>query len=393
MTGKAAKKMVIQLLESAGIQVNGNRPWDIRVHNDAFYGRVLLEKDLGLGESYMEGWWDSERLDVFFDRVLRARVEKKIKSNYRAIFKLAFLKMVNQQTKKRALEVGRKHYDLGNMLFKCMLDSRMNYTCGYWKNAENLEQAQFNKLELTCQKLLLKPGMRLLDIGCGWGALAKHAAEKYGVEVVGITISEEQCAFAKERCKGLPVDIRFQDYRDMDEKFDRIVSLGMFEHVGHLNYHTYMKVVHQTLAEDGLFLLHTIGANHSNVTANAWINKYIFPNGMLPSAVQIAKAYEAFFVMEDWHNFGADYDKTLMAWQDNFTQHWEELKKYYDERFYRMWNYYLLSCAGGFRARDMQLWQIVFSKQGVAGGYQAPQKIFFESQNHSCYPKRSEVEG
>lgn len=375
-----ALALATELLHSAQIEINGHHPWDIQVHHDDFFPRVFREGALGLGEAYMDGWWDCAELDQFFERVLRANLDEKIKSNKRLLFKTLFLKFFNRQNKNRALEVGKKHYDLGNDFFKKMLDSRMNYTCGFWQNVDNLDDAQINKLELTCQKLQLKPGMHLLDIGCGWGALAKYAATNFGVKVVGVTISKEQCDYAKENCKNLPVEIRFQDYRDVGEKFDRVVSLGMFEHVGHLNYRTYMQIAHQCLKDDGLFLLHTIGANKTLVSANEWIDKYIFPNGMLPSITQIGKAYENLFVMEDWHNFGADYDKTLMAWHTNFNSSWDYLKKDLDERFHRLWNYYLLSSAGGFRARGMQLWQIVFSKNGLAGGYQAPHRVFENKQ-------------
>lgn len=371
MTRTVYKKLIQQLLQSAGIQLNGRNSWDIQIHNDDFYRRVIKQGSLGLGESYMDHWWDCERLDQFFERALRANLQEKIKGDFGLALKFAFLKLINLQTKKRAFEVGQKHYDLSNELFKLMLDSRMNYTCGYWKHANTLEEAQQNKLELTCRKLMLKPGMRLLDIGCGFGALAKYAAENFGVEVVGITVSKEQYHFAKQSCANLPIDIRFQDYRDLNknEKFDRIASLGMFEHVGYLNYRTYMQIAHRCLAEDGLFLLHTIGDNVSDKTGDSWIAKYIFPNGMLPSVAQIANASEELFVMEDWHNFGVYYDKTLMAWHANFNQHWQQLEKSYDDRFYRMWNYYLLSCAGAFRARQIQLWQIVFSKRGISSGY------------------------
>ncbi|MDH7528362.1 MAG: cyclopropane fatty acyl phospholipid synthase, partial [Ignavibacteria bacterium] len=250
-----------------------------------------------------------------------------------------------------------------------MLDKRMNYSCAYWKDATNLDEAQENKLELICKKLYLKPGMRVLDIGCGWGAFAKYAAEKYGVEVVGITVSKEQLKLAKELCDGLPVEIRLQDYREVNEKFDRIVSIGMFEHVGYKNYREYFKIAAKNLKDDGIFLLHTIGSNISTKSTDAWTHKYIFPNGMLPSLAQISKTVENLFVIEDVHNFGADYDKTLMAWYNNFKNNWHKLKDKYGERFYRMWEYFLLSCAGAFRARKNQLWQIVLSKKGILGGY------------------------
>lgn len=371
-----AQNFIMDCMESCGINPNGSNPWDIQIHNENFYNRVFKHGSVGLGESYMDQWWDCQHIDQFMDRVIRADIENKIKSNKLLMFKLMLLKFINIQTKDKSLEVGRVHYDLGNDLFQAMLDSRMNYTCGFWHNARNLEDAQLAKLELSCQKLMLKPGMSVLDIGCGFGTLAKYAAENYGVNVVGITISEKQREYAMKNCAGLPIEIRFQDYRDVNEKFDRIVSLGMFEHVGHLNYSTYMKIVNQNLKDDeGIFLLHTIGNNISYVASDPWIAKYIFPNGMIPSISQIAKAHEGLFVMEDWHNFGADYDKTLMAWHVNFENKWHDLKNHYDHRFYRMWRYYLLVCAATFRARCNQLWQIVFSKKGIMGGYQAPRLV------------------
>src|SRR3990167_784959 len=360
------------LLQSAGIQINGNQPWDIQIHNKAFYQRVMREGALGLGEAYMDKWWDCQELDHFFERILRAGLDSKVGQPLHAFLKNWLVKIINFQSKIRAKEVGKKHYDLGNTLFKAMLDKRMIYSCGYWKTAHHLEEAQQAKLELICQKLQLNPQLRLLDIGCGWGGLAKYAAENYGVSVMGVTISQQQYEYAKEYCKGWPIEIRLQDYRELQDKFDRIVSVGMFEHVGHPNYDAFMQTAYRNLTEDGLFLLHTIGVNMTNVFANDWIIKYIFPHGMLPSIAQIAKATEKLFVMEDWHNFGTYYDNTLMSWYENFTRHWEELKSTFDERFYRMWTYYLLSCAGSFRARSIQLWQIVFSKHGIIGGYTAP---------------------
>jgi len=369
MNDSSIKALTSTLLSQAGITLNGSNPWDIQVHNDNFFARVIKQGSLGLGESYMEKWWSCKRLDAFFERVIRAKLEDKIKASFSLILKVLFAKLFNQQSKRRAFIVGKHHYDLGNDLYQKMLDSRMVYSCGYWKNATDLEQAQYNKLDLSCKKLKLKPGIRVLDIGCGWGSFAKFAAENYDVEVTGITISKQQGNYAKALCKGLPVQIHLCDYRELDETFDRVVSIGMFEHVGHHNYKTYMEVVNKCLKNQGLFLLHTIGINKSRPTNDEWIAKYIFPNGVLPSIAQIAKASEDFFVMEDWHSFGPDYDKTLLAWHQNFNQHWSELESKYDDTFFRMWNYYLLSCAGSFRARHTQLWQAVFSKGGVKGGY------------------------
>jgi len=370
MKNSNLKRTVKNLLDIAGVSINGENSWDIQVHEDRTYQRILAEGSLGLGESYMDGWWDCEKLDGFFYRILKADLSNKVKGKG-VLWDWVKAKFVNMQDKIRAFEVGEKHYDVGDELYRHMLGKRMVYTCGYWKDVNTLDEAQESKLELTCRKIGLEPGMKILDIGCGWGSFAKYAAEEHGAEVVGITISKNQVELGNELCQGLPVEIRLQDYRDVTEKFDRIVSLGMFEHVGPKNYRTYMEKVHDCLNDDGLFLLHTIGANNSKETTNKWVSKYIFPNGVLPTAKQITSASEELFVLEDWHNFRADYDKTLMAWYDNFDEGWEEIKGNYNERFKRMWDYYLLGYVGLFRAGKSQLWQIVFSKGGVEGGYES----------------------
>jgi cyclopropane-fatty-acyl-phospholipid synthase len=363
------KKFVEKKLQEADIKINGSRPWDIQVHNEKFYGRVIKDGSLGLGEAYMEGWIDCQQLDEMIFRLLQSNVGRENISPMQKLWLSLLSFLHNKQSMRKALEVGETHYDLGNELFECMLDKRMTYSCGYWKNARNLDDAQEAKMDLVCKKLGIKSGDRVLDIGCGWGSFAKFAAEKVGAHVVGITISQEQCDLAKEQCKGLPVEIRFQDYREINEPFDYIVSIGQMEHVGYKNYRTYMNTVQRCLKERGLFLLHTIGGNLSSHSGEPWLDKYIFPNGMIPSVAQIAEASEGVFIMEDWHNFGAYYDKTLMAWFENFSHNWHRLKEIYSDRFYRMWTFYLLSCAGTFRSRDLQLWQIVFSKCGIPGGY------------------------
>lgn len=364
-------RIVSELLGRAGIEINGSQPGDIRVNNPQFFKRVLQEGSLGLGESYMDGWWDCERLDLFFTRVLRAGLEKQLPHHFKDTLRILGARVFNLQSRKRAWMVGKEHYDLGNDLFTRMLDPAMQYSCGYWKTADNLVDAQQAKLKLICDKLALEPGMTLLDIGCGWGGLAEYAARHYGVSVHGVTISAEQQKMAQERCQGLDVNIRLQDYRDLDEQFDRIVSVGMFEHVGPKNYATYFEVVDRNLKPDGLFLLHTIGSRTTSNSVDPWINKYIFPNGCLPSVRHIANAAEKHFVMEDWHNFGPDYDKTLMAWYARFQAAWPEIADNYSERFRRMFTYYLNACAGAFRARDIQLWQVVFSR-GVEHGLRVP---------------------
>ncbi len=362
------KKTACKVLASANIQINGPHPWDIQIHNENFYENVITKGSLGLGESYMAGWWDCERLDEFFYRVLFKKLDRTVIPLIDSL-KILKARLINMGRRSQAFEIGKRHYDIGNRLYRRMLDRSMIYSCGYWKNAVDLDQAQEHKLDLICRKLNLKPGMKLLDIGCGWGGTACYAAKKYGVKVHGITVSEQQAILAREMCQGLPVEILLQDYRSLEGTYDRIVSVGMIEHVGVKNYAVFFKVARDHLTEDGLFLLHTIGSNTSEINVDAWIERYIFPNSMLPSGKQLFEASEAHFVMEDWHNFGADYDKTLMSWYSNFKNNWQALKKYYDEGFYRMWKYYLLACAGCFRARQIQLWQIVFSPNGIPGGY------------------------
>lgn len=370
MNSDKYKSLVKELLSVAGIEINGSNPWDIQVHDERIYKRLVTEVELGLGESYMDNWWDVQNLDEMIYKIIKADLQNKVKRNLKIAFQLAGFYIINMQARRRAFIIGERHYDLGNDLFQNMLDRRMNYSCAYWKNAANLDEAQENKLELICKKLYLKPGMRVLDIGCGWGAFGKYAAEKYNVKTVGLTVSKEQVSLGKELCKDLPVEFRLQDYREINDKFDRIVSVGMIEHVGHRNYRNYFNIAKKNLVDDGLFLLHTIGEVRSVKNTDAWTHKYIFPNGMLPSIGQLAKSVEGLFVIEDLHNLGAYYDTTLIAWFNNFKSNWDKIKNQYSERFYRMWKYFLLSSAGAFRARNKnQLWQLVLSKKGVSGGY------------------------
>ena len=364
-----AEKKGREILALAGVGVDGEQPWDLQVNDKAFYRRIFGQGSLALGETYMDGLWECEQIDVFICKVIRAGLEEKI-SVLSLLWPVLWSKMVNLQSKSRAFNIGKHHYDIGNELFKLMLDETMAYTCGYWRHADNLHDAQIAKMDLVCRKIGLKPGMRVLDIGCGWGSFAKYAAKNYGVKVVGVTVSQEQIDLGRELCSGLDVDLRYQDYRDVDERFDRVISIGMFEAVGPKNYRTYMQTVERCLEDDGLFLLHTIGTNTPDLQADPWTLKYIFPGGYLPLAKQIDVAAQGIFIMEDWHNFGVDYDPTIMAWAANVKAKREQIEALgYDNRFFRMWWYWLLSAAGSARARRNQLWQMVYSKKGLEGGY------------------------
>ncbi len=372
-----AEKYIRNILEKAGIQLNGNRPFDPRIMNPLFYKQnFFVRPTLKLGESYVQGWWDCDQLDEFFLK-LNLHYEEKGSSYLSNFFSFLNNKIFNLQSKSRSTKVAKAHYNLGNDLYRAMLGDSMAYTCAYWKNAASLDQAQYNKFDLVCRKIKIQPTDHILDLGCGWGSFAKFAAENYGCKVVGVNISSEQVRYARESCTHLPVTFHLCDYRDVQVYnpdrilFDKVVSIGLCEHIGPRNYRHFLDIAKTQLKEEGLFLLHTIGKNVSNYSVDPWINKYIFPNGILPSLSQLSSAMEGIFVLEDLHNFGADYDKTLMAWYHNFIQSWPQLSAAYGNAFYRLWNYYLLSCAGAFRARGMQLWQMVLSPKGVLGGYES----------------------
>lgn len=376
MSQQRFQQRVGDLLAEADVRVGGERPWDVQVHDPHFFARVLGQGSLGLGESYVDGWWDAESLDGFLFHLLAAGLDQRV-HGAGEIWDALRARLLNLQSRGRSREVGERHYDLGNDLYAAMLGQRLVYSCGYWTQADGrvldgLDAAQEAKLDLVCRKLRLRPGMRVLDIGCGWGEALKFAAERHGINGVGITISKQQADYARELCAGLPIEIRLQDYRELDEKFDAAFSIGMFEHVGVKNYRGYMEVARRCLTMEGLFLLHCIGSNRSVNHTDPWIGRYIFPNSMLPSAAQIAQAVEGLFVIEDWHNFGPDYDRTLRAWRDNVERAWTSLPARYDQRFRRMWRFYLASAMATFRTRSSQLWQLVLSVGGVQDGYVAP---------------------
>ena len=366
-----SRDLLVRALEEADIRVNGTRPWDLVVHNEDLFDRVVRDGTLGAGEAYMEGWWDCEALDVMFCKAIRAHIERRLSHSLPVLFIALRQHVFNMQSKTRSVEVARKHYNMDNALFASMLGPTMNYSCGYWKNARTLDEAQEAKMDLICRKLHLERGMRVLDIGCGWGGLARYMSEHFEVVVTGISIASEQIRYAKEKDTQGRVRWICDDYRNLTGRFDRIVSVGMFEHVGARNYATYMQKAHDLLEDTGLFLLHTIGANHQKAGVDPWFDKYIFPNGMLPSPVSVTRAIEGTFVLEDWENFGADYDKTLMAWYERFEKGLAEGSFACEEEVRRMYRYYLLSCAAAFRTRDIQLWQLVLSPRGVPGGYRS----------------------
>jgi cyclopropane-fatty-acyl-phospholipid synthase len=371
MSDTREQTVLVEILAAAGLTVNGGQDYDPQIHHKDTSKRILARGSLGAGESYMDGWWDCKELDEFYNRLLRAQLDVNFKTAAMAV-NIMRAKLVNLQNKERSKKVALQHYDLGNHLYEKMLDKRMQYTCAYWKHASNLDEAQERKLEMICKKIQLKSTDQVLELGCGFGGFAKYAAENYGCHVSAYNISQKQVAWGREQCKGLPVEFHLEDYRDALGQYDKVVAIGLFEHIGHKNYRKFYEMVHKRLKDDGLALIHTIARSKSMLTADAWLNKYIFPGSLIPGPAQMAEGFDELLTMEDWHNFGPDYDRTLMAWWENFDSKWDSIKSdKYDERFYRMWKYYLLMCAGSFRSRKNQLWQIVFSKNGVRGGYES----------------------
>lgn len=364
----SASQKVGALLKTAGIEIDGDRPWDIQVHDERLYRRVLAEGSVGAGEAYMDGWWEVEQLDEFFARVLRVRLDRTLRKPV-MLAQVLLSQFGNLQSRRRSRRVAEEHYDLPTRLYEAMLGPTMQYTCAYYGPdgaLDTLDEAQRAKLALVARKLHLEPGMRVLELGGGFGELARYLAAEHHCEVVSYNISRRQVEYARRICEGLPVEIRQQDYRDAaggSEEFDRVVSIGLMEHVGPKNHRGFFELAKARLKPGGLALVHTIGGNASRTTVDRWIAKYIFPGGVIPSETQLTRAKENLFVLEDWHNFGPDYDRTLMGWYENFLAAWPELKERegLDERFYRMWRYYLNSCAGAFRARGLNLWQLVLS--------------------------------
>jgi cyclopropane-fatty-acyl-phospholipid synthase len=352
---------VEKALAGADVRINGGRAWDIVVHDQRFYSSVISRGGLGLGESYMDGWWDCADLAQMFFKFLEAHVDRERPLNWATILVWLKAKVGNRQGKGGSVTNVHQHYDRGNELYRNMLGRWMLYSSANWESASSLDEAAEGKFELICQKLRLHAGQKVLDIGCGWGGFAKYAAERHGAQVVGITLSEEQIKYARQFCADLPVEVRYQDYRELHEKFDHIVSLGMLEHVGPKNYRRYMRIVRDCLRPGGLFFLNSIGANESGYGLNPWTDKYIFPGAVLPSMAQIAAAIDGLFVTEEVRDWADFYDKTLVAWFGRFHSNWNKLKANYSEQFYRMWKYYLLSSAGAFRAKAIQDWLFVLS--------------------------------
>lgn len=363
---------------SLGKPIDGTNATDavvqrIKTGDRAVHRRIERDGIFGLGETYMQGDWSAAQLDnVLYAAFTAPLAPRSAVGRLRWLVTIMEQYLFNRQAGQRAFEIGMEHYDLGNHLFRAMLDDTMTYTCGMWDNASTLHDAQEAKLELICRKLGLRPGLHVLDIGCGWGNFARYAAERFGVKVTGITVSQQQADMARQRCHGLPVEIRYQDYRELNETFDRIVSIEMIEAVGRRNLAAFYRVVDRCLKHDGTFVLQAISGDTFSRTSHRpmdefalWLLKYIFPNGYLPKQHELVAPRDTSLLIEGWQSFGSDYDRTLQAWAANFNAAWDELQHQYDDLFRRRWNFYLHGCMAAFRSRSIDVYQIVYTKGGV----------------------------
>ena len=367
-SNNSEEKLKLILKKHCNITINGNNPQDIIVTNNKFYNMALTNGELGVSESYMYGYWYSNDLySTIYQLCSNYKSISYYDFNINDVLSILSRKIFNQQTISRALVDVQSHYDIGNDLYTRMLDKNMQYTCGFWQDTNDLDTAQLQKMKIIGQKLNLKPGDTLLDIGCGWGYLINYLSKEYNVKGLGITLSEEQLSYAKNEFKNNEnVDYKLMDYRNIPKnmKFNKIVSFGMLEHVGVKNYNDYFNIVYDHLENNGLALIHTIGrqSNITNAQATSdFIDKYIFPGSYIPCWEELSPIVSRKFFIHDWHNFGQYYNKTLLAWHKIINSKWNEIPNY-NEEFKKMWNFYLISSAVSFELCHLKLWQILISK-------------------------------
>ncbi len=342
----------------------------MRLTDPKLYRTLVFNSELAAGEAYMDGTLRFEEGSTLRDFLTLFSINRLSLGSYpiqkalRAI-KMRFRKRQQSNVKGEAQRNVAHHYDLGNDFYKLFLDEHMLYSCAYFREPqETLEQAQRNKLRLLAAKLCLRPGMKVLDIGCGWGDLALYLAQLEDVEVLGVTLSKEQQALATQRAKdaGLEGRVRFElrDYREVDEFFDRIVSVGMFEHVGVHHYDEFFKKVNALMPDDGLAVLHSIGHMSPPGMASAWLRKYIFPGAYSPALSEVFEVVEKNSLwVTDLEFLRIHYATTLKHWGDRFEKNRDKVIEMYDERFARMWEFYLISAEMMFRTGS----QLVFHMQ------------------------------
>jgi cyclopropane-fatty-acyl-phospholipid synthase len=365
MSKSISQRVIESILEPQDIHINGNRPWDMVVRDERVFRDIVTRGSLGLGNAYTQGWWDSPALDEWMYRVSQSPALRSARTLTHIIpnaLATASEFLYNTQSLPRSQHVLKKHYELNLPLFANMLDPLMQYSCAHFGNTKTLPEAQVEKLDLIARKLEISERDTLLDIGSGWGGLAKYFSENKGCSVTGINISQKQIQFSEKFAPSQKVSFQNRDYRQIEGIFDKVVSVGMFEHVGPQNYRAFMKSAHKALRPGGLLLIQSITKSTSDKICDPWIKRNIFPNSHIPSLAQVSAAAEDLFVLESVQNIGEHYDKTLMCWHKNFTKNWEKISPSFDSAFQRKWTYYLLTCAGVFRARELGCCQVLFRK-------------------------------
>lgn len=343
-----------------------NSEYDILVKDKNMFNRFISNGEVGFSEGYMNNEFDMNVKSVIYELLKKKKLlENSIKSKSFQYVILNLIGQVYSYLPNNTLTSSKKnishHYDIGNDLYEKMLGETMQYTCAYFNKPNmTLNEAEYAKMNLIIKKLDIQDGMTILDIGCGFGSFGYYIVKQFNVKVVGCSLSEKQVEYANNNYKHPNLKILLEDYRNMKGKFDRVYSVGMFEHVGRNNYNTYFNKCYELLKNDGIMLLHTIATNTRVWHNNHFIGKYIFPGCELPHQSNLDGKFIEKWHLEDWQNFGLSYEKTLLAWRQNIGN-WEGLDKY-DEKFRRMWDLYIFGAAGSFHNRHICLWQVVYTK-------------------------------
>jgi cyclopropane-fatty-acyl-phospholipid synthase len=369
-----AELAVRKLVEVAGVPDTVFN--HLNVSDDSVWYDIITKANLGIAEGYMHGKIDVDPLPLFLSLLNDTSIGTRRKEKFDVLGMVigaieAPTQMMgwlfNLQTKELSSRVTKQHYDAGNDLYEVMLGPSMSYTCAYWKDAENLDQAQEAKFNLIMRKLELQPGMKVADLGMGWGTAAAYMHKHGKVNVTGVSLSEKQVEWAQNNLVKDGLRFIWSDYREHCEDpdivgtYDRIYSIGMFEHIGPKNYEPFFKCIKALLKPDGLAVVHTIGEPDFVAASDQFLEKYIFPGAVIPTLPMATKAFEHHFILEDFQNFGHDYSKTLAAWHVNSLKFFRENPNAYSPEFQRMWEYYLKMCEALFELRINQLWHFVLS--------------------------------
>ena len=354
-----------------------NKPLTLKILDKKLNWKLLINPDLSFPEAYIKGEIKISNgalidfLNLTFENLGRGEINKSGYFIKKILHLWRFLTNYNLPMKsKKNVE---HHYDRGENLYDLFLDNKhRQYSCAYWKSSnETLEDAQQNKINHIIKKLNLRPGQKVLDIGCGWGSMCFEIAKQSECEVTGVTLSKNQYEYCKKKAKELKLDnqchFELLDYRHLNGKFHRIVSVGMLEHVGRKFYKTFFNKINDLMTEDGVSLIHTIGSTSPKTPPAPFIQKYIFPGGLVPAGSDLINAVESTgLILSDMESLIHHYDKTLKAWLDRFLQNREKAKRMYSENFCKMWEFYLASCSAAFRYRDLLVYQLQIVKNYTA---------------------------